>query len=48
MEADDPEKMPHDLEYQSGGYRRLNQKTRNTHVATLFGTIELGRYPYRY
>jgi hypothetical protein len=48
MEADDPEKMPHDLEYQSGGYRRLNQKTRNTHVATLFGTIELWRYPYRY
>jgi hypothetical protein len=48
MEADDPEKMPHDLEYQGGGYRRLNQKTRNTHVATLFGTIELWRYPYRY
>lgn len=40
--------MPHDVEYQAGGYRRLNQKTRNTHVATLFGTIELWRYPYRY
>jgi hypothetical protein len=48
MEADDPEKMPHDLEHQGGGYRRLNQKTRNTHVATLFGTITLWRYPYRY
>ena len=48
IEADDPEKMPHDLKHQGGGYRRLNQKTRNAHVATLFGTIELWRYPYRY
>ena len=44
---DDPEEMPHDVEYQAGGYRRLNQKTRNTLAsATLFGTIELWRYPY--
>lgn len=48
IEADDAEKMPHDVEYQAGGYRRLNQKTRNPHVATLFGTIELWRYSYRY
>jgi hypothetical protein len=48
IEADDAEKMPHDLEHQGGGYRRLNQKTRNAHVATLFGTIELWRYSYRY
>ena len=48
METDDSEKMPHDLEHQGGGYRRLNQKTRNAHVATLFGTIALWRYPYRY
>lgn len=41
IEADDPEEMPHDVEYQAEGYRRLNQKTRNAHVATLFGTIEL-------
>ncbi len=27
------------------GYRRLNQKTRNTHAATLFGTIELQVIP---
>ena len=40
--------MPHDVEYQAGGYRRLNQKTRNAHVATLFGSIELRRYAYRY
>ena len=48
IEADDPESMPHDLEHQAGGYRRLNRKTRNAHVATLFGTIVLWRYPYRY
>jgi hypothetical protein len=48
IEADDPEEMPHDLEYEAGGYRRLNRKTRNAHVATLFGTIELWRYSYRY
>ncbi len=48
IEADDPEEMPHDLEYQAGGYRRLNRKTRNAHVATLFGSIELWRYSYRY
>jgi hypothetical protein len=48
IEADDPDEMPHDVEYQAGGYRRLNQKTRNAHVATLFGSIELRRYAYRY
>jgi hypothetical protein len=48
IEPDDPEAMPHDVEYQAGGYRRLNQKTRNAHAATLFGTIELWRYSYRY
>jgi hypothetical protein len=31
-----------------GGNRRLNEKTRNAHVATLFGTVELWRWPYRY
>ncbi len=29
-------------------YRRLNRKTRNAHVATVFGTIELQHYGYRY
>lgn len=48
IEPDDPEEMPHDVEHQGGGYRRLNQKTRNARVATLFGTIELWRYGYRY
>ena len=48
IETDDPEEMPHDVEHQAGGYRRLNRKTRNAYVATLFGTIELWRYSYRY
>jgi len=48
LEAEDPQQMPHDVHHQAGGYRRLNEKTRNAHVATLFGTIELWRYPYRY
>jgi hypothetical protein len=48
IEAEDAESMPHDVTYQGNGYRRLNRKTRNAHVATLFGTIELQRYGYRY
>lgn len=47
LEAADPQTMPHDVEHQGSGYRRLNQKTRNAHVATRFGTIELWRWPYR-
>ncbi len=48
VEPQEADEMPHDLRYEAGGYRRLNQKTRNAHVATLFGTIELWRYGYRY
>jgi hypothetical protein len=48
VEPDDPQQMPHDVEYHNGGYRRLNEKTRNAHVGTTFGTIDLWRYPYRY
>lgn len=48
LEGEEQQRMPHDVEYEAGGYRRLNEKTRNTHLATLFGTIELWRYPYRY
>jgi hypothetical protein len=47
-ESEDPEDAPHDVTYESGGYRRLNEKTRNARVATLFGTIELWRRGYRY
>ena len=33
IEAEDAESMPHDVTYQGNGYRRLNRKTRNAHVA---------------
>lgn len=48
LEADDPQQLPHDVTFEAGGYRRINNKTPNRHVATLFGTITLWRYPYRY
>jgi hypothetical protein len=47
LESDEAEQLPHDVRYEGAGHRRLNQKTRNTHVSTLFGTIELWRYGYR-
>lgn len=47
LEPDDPDVLPHDLWFQSGGYRRRNQKTRNAYVATLFGTVTLWRRGYR-
>lgn len=40
--------LPHDVIYEGQGYRRLGKKTRNAHVATLFGTICLWRSPYRF
>ena len=47
LEADDAAAMPHDVCYRSTGFRRLNRKTRNARVATLFGTIVVWRYGYR-
>jgi hypothetical protein len=40
--------LPHDVLYAGQGYRRLGKKTRNAHVATLFGTICLWRFGYRF
>lgn len=40
--------LPHDVIYEGQGYRRLGKKTRNAHVATLFGTICLWRFGYRF
>jgi len=40
--------LPHDMVYEGQGYRRLGKKTRNAHVATLFGTISLWRFGYRF
>ena len=48
LESNDFNDAPHDVTYQGGGYRRLNHKTTNRHVSTLFGTIELERRGYRY
>ena len=48
LESQDPQQMPHDVQDGAAGYRRLNQKTRNAYLSTLFGTVELWRYPYRY
>jgi hypothetical protein len=47
LEPKEAEQMPHHVHYEGGGYRRRNDQTRNGHVATLFGTIELWRYAYR-
>lgn len=44
----DGRSLPHDILYQGQGYRRLGTKTRNAHVATLFGTICLWRFGYRF
>lgn len=47
VESDNPEDMPHDVQCEGGNYRRLNRKTPNRHVATLFGKITLWRFGYR-
>ena len=44
----DGSSLPHDVLYLGQGYRRLGKKTRNTHVATLFGTVRLWRFGYRF
>lgn len=40
--------LPKQVTFDGQGYRRLNKKTRNQHLATLFGTICLWRFPYRF
>jgi hypothetical protein len=47
VESDDPQSLPHDVQFEGGGYRRLNRKTPNRHVATRFGKITLWRFGYR-
>lgn len=48
LEPDRPEELPHYVTHEAGQYRRLNQKTPNREVATLFGKITLLRHGYRY
>ena len=40
--------VPHDVTYEAGGYRRLDEKTPNKYVDTTFGRITLWRRGYRY
>lgn len=48
LEAEQPPDLPHHVQHEAGQYRRLNQKTPNREVATLFGKITLWRHGYRY
>jgi hypothetical protein len=48
LEGERPEQLPHDVVHEAGAYRRLNHKTPNREVATLFGKITLLRHGYRY
>lgn len=48
IEPGQSEQLPHYLDYEAGQYRRLNRKTPNREVATLFGKITLWRHGYRY
>jgi hypothetical protein len=47
IEPEAPEQAPHDVKFHNTGYRRVNKKTNNPHVATLFGTIRLQRFLFR-
>ncbi len=47
LEPECADPLPRDLWFQSGGYRRRNNKTCNRHLASLFGTITLWRRGYR-
>lgn len=48
LEPDEPQELPHHVQHEAGEYRRLNRKTANREVATLFGKITLWRHGYRY
>jgi len=48
LEGEQPQALPHYLLHEAGQYRRLNAKTPNREVATLFGKITLWRHGYRY
>lgn len=47
-EGEQPEALPPQVEHEAGAYRRLNAKTPNREVATLFGKITLWRHGYRF
>ena len=41
LEPNDPEEVPHAIQWQCGQYLRVNRKSPTRHVATRFGTITL-------
>jgi hypothetical protein len=47
-EPESAEHGPHDVTYEGGGYRRLEDKTPNRYVDTTFGRMTLWRRGYRY
>jgi hypothetical protein len=47
-EGEQPQELPHYVAHEAGQYRRLNAKTPNREVATLFGKLTLWRHGYRY
>ncbi len=48
LEGEQPEQLPPTVELEAGSYRRLNAKTPNREVASLFGKLTLWRHGYRY
>lgn len=47
-EPESAEETPHDVTFEAGGYRRMNEKTPNKTVDTLFGKVTLWRRGYRF
>ena len=47
LEPANARQLPRDLWFQCSGYRKVDRKTRNAYVATLFGTVTLWRRGYR-
>jgi hypothetical protein len=47
LEGDDASALPSHVHHDGEDFRRLNTRTPNRHVATLFGTITLWRHAYR-
>jgi len=47
LEPEDPSWLSRDVYFQSGGYRRRGDRTRNVNIGTRFGSIVLWRRGYR-
>lgn len=47
LEPEQGDRLPKDVVFEAGGYRRRGDRTRNANIATRFGTIVLWRKGYR-